>query len=680
MWSLWILVLGCLASAAIGDPADTSYGSPYYLEQQEDVLLLLKYVHQDFWNPDMYSFSHFYNISSDFDSYGNTVQAQRFADLMNRGKFLKRNTYFTVDVPEHLKQTRIVFDVMFSAKNYETLAKVVVWSRFNLNEKMFMYVIGLLIAHRKDVREVIMMPPYEMCPYQFINSETIKEAQRMKMQGFLGVKEVDGLKTVVIPMNYTGWYKRMNPDQKLTYLTEDPTFNAFYYNFHLDYPHWLEGKPYGLDKDRRGELFLFHHHNLLSRYYLERLSNGLGEIPDFDWRETIESGYEPSLIFYNGQQHPGRPNHYNFYQQRDHDFIIEAEDHERRVRDVVDKGSFEYEGKTVSMSKPEDVNMLGNLIQGNPDGAEVHHNYHNYIVPFHIRNYPTALRDPIFYQFYKRLMKTYYRFMSLLTPYTAEEVGFSGVEITSVRVNKIETFFEDFEVDITNAIDVEQTQAVTPVEGVKKVSFKPDSYYIKARVSRLNHKPAKFMFKIQSDKLQTATVRIFLGPKYDEFGVEMDFTENHKNFLLIDTFTKELHAGENVIDHGLRQDWPSHGDQTSYYTLYKRLLLAKKGEVKWDSDLFKGRCKFPKNLIYPKGTTEGLTYQYFFIVNKHVPAAVPKFSTFDPKISCGVGSGSRYLEDRPMLFPIDRTIDPTYFYTPNMHFEDVEIHFNPELH
>lgn len=684
MGTLLVLVaaFGCLASSAIADSEPVEFGSPQYLEMQKDLLVVLKYVHQPYWNSDLYSFAHHYNISEDIDSYTNGEQVKRFINLVDNGKMLKRDTFVSLDIPEHLKQVKIVYDVLYSAKNYETLAKVVSWARFNLNEKMFMYVMGLIVAHRKDVSEVILMPTYEMCPYQFINSETIKEAQRIKMQGFIGIETVKGMKRVVVPMNFTGWYKHMNPDQKLTYLTEDPSYNNYYYNYHLDYPHWLEGKPYGLDKDRRGELYLHIHHSLMARYYMERLSNGLGEITDFDWREPIMSGYHPSLMFYNGQQHLGRPNNFNLYHQRNRDFVHEAEDRERRIRDVVDKGFIIYEDKSYSISKPEDVNTLGNLLQGNPDGAELHHNYYNHALPWHLRNYPTALRDPLFYQFYKRLMKIYHKFMSRLAPYTVDEIGFAGVEITSVKVNKVETFFEEFDIDITNAIDVEQKQihAVKPLEEINEINFKPDHFYFKARTLRLNHKPAKFLINVKSDKAQTAIVRIFLGPKFDEYGSEIDFMENRKNFIILDLFTKVLKEGVNVIDRTFRESYASNDDPLTFYQLYKRVMTAKKGEKEWDVDYFQGRCRFPKHLYFPKGTVSGMTYQYYIIINQYLPPAVPQFSTFDPLKSCGVGSGSRYIEDRAMLFPIDREVDPTHFYTPNMHFEDVEIQFNPDIH
>jgi Hemocyanin, ig-like domain len=57
---------------------------------------------------------------------------------------------------------------------------------------------------------------------------------------------------------------------------------------------------------------------------------------------------------------------------------------------------------------------------------------------------------------------------------------------------------------------------------------------IKARTVRLNHKPYTYKLKIQSDKADEALVRVFIGPKYDEFGAAINFNTNRKYFALID--------------------------------------------------------------------------------------------------------------------------------------------------
>lgn len=50
-----------------------------------------------------------------------------------------------------------------------------------------------------------------------------------------------------------------------------------------------------------------------------------------------------------------------------------------------------------------------------------------------------------------------------------------------------------------------------------------------------------------------------------------------------------------------------------------------------------------------------------------------------PVVSCGVGSGARYIDSLPFGYPFDRPVDVKEFYTPNMHFEDVIIFHKKEV-
>lgn len=683
MKCLWILATVVAFAAAIPSEflkPDPDFGSKSYLDKEYSLLLILKYVHQPHWNAELYAFGNGYVLKDDLDSYNNVEEVKKFVDLQKRHGLLEANAVFSLYNPEHLQQTKSLFAVFYNAKTTETLTKAIAWARFNINAKMFMYVMGTLISHRKDLESLIMPPPYEACPYQFINAEAIKTAQRTKMQGFYGVEKVDGVYEKIIPVNYTGWYMHMNGEQKVTYLTEDVGLNAFYYNFNLDYPHWMEGKPYGLDKDRRGELYIVMHHEIVARYYLERLSNDLGHIPVFNWREPIKSGYNPSLMYVNGKQFPTRENNFNLYKEGNHKFIQEAEDRERRIRDIIDKGYFKYGEKKVSLSHPEDVNTLGNLLQGNPDSFGLHHNFHDHIVPSFLENYNTAIRDPLFYQFYQRLLSSYWKFMSHMDPYTEEELNFPGVKIDDVHVDKIETFFEPFDVDITNAIDVDHDKEADAPATLKEIKFVSDHYHVKARTMRLNHKPFDFKMTVQSDKDQEASIRVYIGPKYDEFGSHIDFNENRKNFVMLDIYKETLKKGENILHRNSHKELLYYGaTQTTFTQLYKHVMLAKSGEKDWPTDLLLARCQFPKNLMIPKGKKGGMKYQFYFVISPYVAPKIPFISTFNPLTSCGIGSGSRFLEDRAMLFPLDREIDAKHFYVPNMAFEDVEVHFDPHV-
>lgn len=97
-----------------------------------------------------------------------------------------------------------------------------------------------------------------------------------------------------------------DPEQKLNYFTEDIGLNAYYFYFRQEYPFWLKGDGFEFKK-YRGEEYLYGHKQLLMRYNLERLSNDLAKIENFDWYRKFHNGYYPTMTFPNGLPFPQRP-------------------------------------------------------------------------------------------------------------------------------------------------------------------------------------------------------------------------------------------------------------------------------------------------------------------------------------------------------------------------------------
>lgn len=668
---LWFLAVACCFYSV----SRAEYGDQEYLEKQKDLLVVLKYVHQPLWNSELYKFGKSYLISEDYENYNNVEEVKKFVKLLEKKTLLEKRSFFSIYNPLHLKQAKLLFTVLINAKNYETLARVASWARFNVNEKMFMYILGLISVHRDDLKTLIMPPPYEMCPFQFVNGEVIKQAQRVAMQGFHDAKIVNGYKEVIIPMNYTGWYLRMNEDLKLTYLTEDPTWNAMYYNYNLNYPFWMKGAPFGLDKDRRGEIFLSVHQFNIARYYLERLANNLGEIENFNWRTPIKSGYHPFLMLVNGEYVKTRDNFHSLYKDQNLKDILHAEDHERRIRNIIAQSFYTHDGEKVELFKPEMINEFGNLIQGNADAKFDHHFISRLIVPKFLENAATAARDPLFYQYYNHILNLYWDFMSNIEPYKKEEIGFPGVEITNVEVDKIQTFFEEKDIDISNAIEVPPDPKVNSVDEVTDVNFRPDDVFVKMRYQRLNYKPFEMKFKVNSDKNQKASLRIFIGPRDESMSKTECFEQHRKYFYVIDADIIDLKTGENLIVRKYpKSDVAYENEQISYFDLYKKVLAAKSGEEQWSKGMHRGKCAIVDHLRFPRGKLGGMKYQIMTVISPY--KKTESASSFDPATSCGVGSGQiQFLDNHSLLFPIDREINPFAFYAPNLNLQEVDIHF-----
>lgn len=243
--------------------------------------------------------------------------------------------------------------MFYYAKDYDTFYKVAVWARNYVNEGVFLYSFSVALTHREDTYGVILPPIYEIYPYYFFPSEVIHQAQEYK-QTYYGGKTHEqhtGFDGYTINSNYSGYYLNLHPEQSLSYFTEDVGLNAYYYYYNIYYPFWLGGEEFkDFVTERRGEQFYFFYQQFLARYYLERLSNGFGEIPYFNYQEPFETGYYPSLEYPNGLEFPSRPNfvrlseyfynygqRWNFKGPQGYSYTL-VQDYERRIRDAIDRG------------------------------------------------------------------------------------------------------------------------------------------------------------------------------------------------------------------------------------------------------------------------------------------------------------------------------------------------------
>ena len=82
--------------------------------------------------------------------------------------------------------------------------------------------------------------------------------------------------------------------------------NSHHWHWHSVYPG--SGPREIVNKDRRGELFYYMHHQIIARYNLERLCNNLKPVKVLNnVREAIPEGYFPKLLSsLNNRTYPGR--------------------------------------------------------------------------------------------------------------------------------------------------------------------------------------------------------------------------------------------------------------------------------------------------------------------------------------------------------------------------------------
>lgn len=181
------------------------------------------------------------------------------------------------------------------------------------------------------------------------------------------------------------------------------------------------------------------------------------------------------------------------------------------------------------------------------------------------------MRDPIFYQLFKKVVLFFQKYKAQLKPYTRQELLFEGVKVTDVQIDRLITYFDYFYSDISNGVYV------------NKKEYKEDTFQVRARQERLNHKPFTYTVNVESEKDTDAVVRVFLGPKYDEYGREYTINNNRMNFVLMDRFVYKLKTGKNVIERNSRQNFYA-SDRTTYKVLYQRVLSALNGGSEFQLD------------------------------------------------------------------------------------------------
>uniref|UniRef100_A0A182VZG2 Uncharacterized protein n=1 Tax=Anopheles minimus TaxID=112268 RepID=A0A182VZG2_9DIPT len=697
-----LVSLAALAAGYVVAPEDkVTYADKDFLVRQKQMLEVFQHVHQHEVHTELWEVSKAYDIEKHYDQYSKVEAVKEFVALYKHG-LLPFDEIFSVFDDHHREQAIALFHVFYYAKDWETFYKSVVWARFHVNEGMFVYAVTVAVLHRKDLAGLELPAPYEIYPYYFFNTEVVQKAAQYKMQGFSGVKKVDDVYTVVIPTNYTGWYVHTNVDQKVSYFTEDIGLNTYYYYFHADYPFWMGGKEYGLYKDRRGELYLFKHQQLLARYYLERLSNDLGTIPEFSWYKPIVTGYYPNMHYYNGVSFPSRDNYYEVSTPEHYHDIEEVVEYEHRIREAIDLGYIMLpDGRHVDLTKPESVEYLGNLVQANPDsvnsrfykyvgwfarillGGSIEHFENHKVLPGVLEHYETSLRDPMFYQLYKRIIQWYWEFKDHLKPYTKEELTFEELQLETVNVDKLVTYFDRSDADITNAVDVEVFDETTMKAGEMKkfgkiAHYQGEDFVIKARQWRLNHMPFSVEYNVHANKDVKGIVRMYLGPKYDQYGHVYGVNENRENFVLLDTFEWEFKEGLNVFVRESTQFPMYVQDRTPYFELYKWVMDAYNGVREFPLDMTEAHCGFPSRLMLPKGKKGGMPFQLFFIVSPFHAPTVPHHEGYDYTLNCGVGSGARFIDSLPLGYPFDRPIDEKVWFTPNMYYLDTTIYHKKE--
>lgn len=273
-------------------------------------------------------------------------------------------------------------------------------------------------------------------------------------------------------------------------------------------------------------------------------------------------------------------------------------------------------------------------------------------------HFETMLRDPKSYEIAKNFFRFFVVYKNTLPSYTREQLIMNGVKIENIDVEDLITYFDNFDVDMKNALNTDT------INNMKII----------AKVQRLNHQPFDVKINVNFDVATKAVVRIFLGPKYENEGNTIDINENRFNFIELDKYLCNLKTGRQTIVRNSRDFTTTTDDFMSTDEIMR--TLNEKINVNTEDDLIlnvnQRRKLFPNRLVLPKGQKNGMTFQIYVIVSLVEGTTTEKNIDYTT-LSTKVLNRENRVDGRTLGYPFDRVIDENVFYNKNMYVKDVII-------
>ncbi|KAL4709017.1 hypothetical protein ACJJTC_005878 [Scirpophaga incertulas] len=675
-----VLILAALVALALAGthPEYHKYNAQVFenvddvtVQYQYKVMELLETIQQVNTQAEYYKVGYTYDIQANVNDYTKKEVVDKFFQYYTKD-FVPRHSVFTIFNHKVRDQVKALYDVFYYAKDLETFYKSAAWARVHINCGMFVYAFYIAMIHRPDTTQLVIPALYEVAPQFYVNNVVYDKMHYSKMIGFKEFPEYGITKDgnhYFYYANYSSHYT-YGDEHRLSYFTEDIGWNSYYMYFHMFMPFWEQSEYIfnGSVKERRGEIYYHFYQQLLARYYLERLTNGMGEIPKFSWYQPFETGYRP-LVYIGVYPFAQRSDNYVIQNEYNVDDLRFVNSYENIFMSYLEEGQFKSYHKQVDFYNSKSINFVGNFFQCNADLYEKipYRHYHSSyemaarrilsgvpqyptinsydVMPSALDFYQTSLRDPAFYQIYNKIVGFMLKYKQYLQPYTQENLHYSGVKVNNVEVSRLETYFDFHIFNATNALYW------------SKDELEHNEHQYLVMQPRLNHQPFNVKINLKSDVEEMATFKIFIGPKYDSYGNVIKIEDNYMNFVELDWFNQRLTKGENVVERSSNDFFFYKEDTPTVSEIYKYL-----SQKKLPTDMIYNYDNIPNRLMLPRGTNGGYPMQIFVVVYKsvHLPNEYASLKNY-------------LVDDKPFGYPLDRPVS-YYFFQPNMYVEDVVVY------
>ncbi|MPC71025.1 Hemocyanin C chain [Portunus trituberculatus] len=296
--------------------------------------------------------------------------------------------------------------------------------------------------------------------------------------------------------------------------------------------------------------------------------------------------------------------------------------------------------------------MLGR--QGDPHGKFD-------LPPGVMEHFETATRDPAFFRLHKYMDNIFREHKDSLTPYTKEELEFSGVSVNSITIkSKLTTFFENYTYSLVNAVNDSPYAGDVPINTV---------------IPRLAHNEFQTEYKIDNNNERevTATMRVFMWPKYDNNKVEFSFNEGRWHAIEIDKFWVKLSPGQNSFTRSSKDSAITVPDVPSFQMLINKTKEAMISGSELRLDEYHSSLGIPNRFLLPKGTTEGMDFQFVVFVSdgsKDMAVEGLLENTSFNHYGCHDG---KYPDKMPHGYPLDRRVDDERIITGVSNFKTMVV-------
>nr|WJJ70399.1 venom protein U-MPTX.15-39 [Megalopyge opercularis] len=602
-------------------------------------------------------------------------------------KQLNLQDQFSLWIPKHREMAGKLIDILMNMRDIDDLMSISSYCQMNINPYMFNYCLSVAILHRPDTKGINLPTFVEVFPDKFMDPKVFRRAREVATVVPAGTRN-----PIVIPQNYTA--SDAEPEQRVAYFREDIGINLHHWHWHLVYP--FDGDRAIVNKDRRGELFYYMHHQIICRYTTARFCNNLGQVVRYnDFRSPITEGYFPKMdSFVASRTWPPR-----FAGTRIRDLdrpvdqiridVSQLEDWRARIMQVVESGTFTLtNGRSVALDEDTGIDVLGNMLESSiisPNRTlygDLHNMGHVFISYAHDPDHrhleqfgvmgdsTTAMRDPVFYRWHAYIDDIFETYKQKLQPYGSAVLDFPGIRAASVRVqsqgstNTFNTFWQKSTVDLARGLD-----------------FTPRGSVL-AQFTHLQHEEFDYVIDVVNSTGQSVmgTVRIFMAAITDESGRKLTFDEQRKLMIELDKFTTQLNPGNNTVTRKSTLSTVTIPFEQSFRNQADR--PGDPGSTTAAEFDFCG-CGWPHHMLIPKGTIPGYPVMLFAMIsnwnNDRVEQERTNTKCKEASSFCGLRD-RKYPDRRAMGFPFDRPAaknvnNLTDFLLPNMAVQQCSIKF-----